>query len=648
MVGSKLTPFEGSVPTPTRDIYESFYRIHDELLFGKRIKPEDVSFMVKNNLWVPDTKYPMYDDKSPNLQDVQHFVVADQEDGSYGVFKCIYKNPLTDPVSVYKPIVNQTSPTDEVYITGDGYHWKYMFTINTAAYQKFATSNYVPVTLNQEVITEAVDGTIDAILIEEVGADYNNYAYGKIKSPNYGGNVLQLSITSDEVVSLKTYGVTYSGNTQFDAGDVVSIQIPDTDSFQATIYKTESMSISFEVFDSIRNVTQSIIDGLSTPIVVSSNTVSAEIVSVQDEVVPKLSDNNNFYKGASFYVRSGAGAGQVRTVEGYEISGNDRIITLDAPFSQGVDLTSNFSILPKIVVEGDGTGAIALPEIDPSANSIIDIKIINRGQGYSYASASISGNTGIIDANGAPVFLNTASIRPIIAPPNGHGSDPIEELYGSNIGVSIKFTESEVMDDVAFSQFSMVRNLLADNIILTLVSLSEGDYELGETVTQASTKFTRGVIKSIDTANNKLTLTNVFGNFEVSANTFLQGASSNSEITEVNRTTEIFDNDVALTISPIVSSFSVGETVKQNNTNATGIVIRTSPTVINIVEVFGTFTNNIDDVLIGQTSGAQALITNVENNKLVDNSGDVVYIENTSQIDRSANTSEQIKLIIKF
>lgn len=647
MTGAKRSPFVGEIPTPGRSVYESFYQTHDELLFGKRIQPEDVSYMIKNHQWVSGTKYAMYDDKDNDMQDKQFFVVSDQEDGSYGVFKCIYKNPLTDPVSVYKPLVNQTTPSDEIYITGDGYHWKYMFSIDPITYNKFATSTYVPVVIDSQTVSSAVPGTIDAILTENPGSEYNNYAFGNIKSVNYENNILKFAINSDDVLSVKTYDLVYSSNTTFSQGDVVTIQVPGEDSVEATVYKKESLSVSFAVTANTQNITQSTVASANAAIIVSSNTVSAEVVAIQEENLPTLSNDNNFYKNASFYIRGGAGAGQIKTIEQYEIIGNDRVITVDSAFETPINLTSVFSILPKIIITGDGHGAIALPEIDPSANSISDIRIVNRGSGYTYAAASISGNTGVISANGSPVLTDSAELRPIIAPPGGHGSDAIEELYGSNIGVSVKFVENEVLDNVSFSEFSMIRNLLHNDIQLTVDTLSEGDYEVGEIITQQNEK-ARGEVSSINEDANVITLTNVFGDFVVSANNTISGNTSTSVVTSVNRSTDVFNNDIALQVSPIISAFTVGETVKQNNSNATGVVISSTPTVINIVELFGSFTTDVSDVLIGQTSGAQALVTSVGTRKIVDNSGDVVYIENTSQLDRSDSTTEQIKLIVKF
>ena len=313
-----------------------------------------------------------------------------------------------------------------------------------------------------------------------------------------------------------------------------------------------------------------------------------------------------------------------------------------------MDLTSSFSILPKISIIGDGTGAIALPEINPAANSISDVIIIDRGSGYSYANATISGNTGIIAANGTPIMTDNALLRPVIAPPNGHGSNPLEELYTSNIGVSVSFSNSEVLDYISFSKIAVVRNLLQDNISLTLDTLVADEYTVGEEITQLNEK-SRATISKIDTVGNVLTLTDVFGDFIVSANNTISGnTATTSVITAINRSSDLFNNDIELTISPIIGTFTVGEKITQTNSNATGIVVKSSASVINIVMVFGSFTNNISDVIIGNTSAARALATNVGVKQVIDNSGDVLYVENHSHLDRSDSTSEKIKIIVKF
>jgi hypothetical protein len=647
LVGAKSEPFANTVPVPGAGVHETFYRTYDEMLFGKRIQPEDVSFMIRNIPWTSGLRYDMYDDNDNDIQSNSFFVVSDQGDGSYGVFKCLYKNPVDDPVSVYKPLVNQTNPADEVYITGDGYHWKLMFAIDSVAYQKFANLNYIPVTLNATVISSAVSGTIDAVLTEDIGSGYNNYAYGSVKEINYNNSTLKYAVKSDDVLIVKTYDLVYASNTTFSEGDVITINVPGQSTVDAAIYKTSALTISVEVSANTQNITQSTV-ATSNTITVSSNTVTADVVAIQEENLPVLSNNNNFYKNAVFYIRGGTGAGQIRTVTDYEIIGNDRIITVDSVFTSTLDLTSTFSILPKISIIGDGTGAIALPEINPAANSISDVIIIDRGSGYSYANATISGNTGIISANGNPIITDNALLRPIIAPPGGHGSDPLEELYASNIGVSVSFSGSEVLDYVSFSKIALVRNLLQDNIKLTLNTLVDNEYTVGEEITQLNEK-SRATISNIDTVGNVLTLSDVFGDFVVSANNTITGnTATTSVITSINRSSDLFNNDIALTISPIIGTFTVGETITQTNSNATGIIAKSSPSVINIVMVFGSFTTNTSDVIIGNVSGARSLVTNIGEKQVIDNSGDVMYIENMSHLDRSGATSENVKIIVKF
>ena len=648
--GAQVEEFGNTIPTPSESVYEGLYDFHDKLLFGKTIAPADVSYMIRNVAWTTGTKYPMYDDKDEDLPTKNFFVVADQEDGTYGVFKCIYKNPITDPVSTYKPLVNQTSADDEVYITGDGYHWKYMFTIDSASYTKFATTGYVPIVTDQAVVNNAVEGTIDAVLIANTGAQYNNYAYGTIKTAAYDGNVLKFAIDTDNLFTVNTYDLVYTGNSFFNEGETVEVTVPGQDAVSAEIYKTTSTSISILLNNDTETITQATVTTANGYITVANGNTAANVIRIREENLPRLSLDNNFYNGSVIYIRNGTGVGQVKDITDYEVTGNDRVITVDSAFSTIPDTTSTYEILPKIQIEGDGSGAIILPTIDSTANSVVDVRVINRGSGYTFANTTVVGNTGIIAANGTPVIANTATMRPIIAPQNGHGADPVEELYGTNIGISGTFANSEVLSNVSYNKVGLIRNLLHDNIQITLTALDEGDFVVGDTVTQQNVTKARGTVVEANTSSNVLTLTNVFGEFSSDANNLIIGATANAEVSSINRSVTTFNNDIVLNILLDGSDeFQAGEIVTQDTSNANGTVIAANNTTVTLVQTFGTFNVNTgSDVIIGATSGARAFVSAVSDNKLVDNSGDVIYIENTNQIDRSATTSEKIKLVIKF
>lgn len=86
-----------------------------------------------------------------------------------------------------------------------------------------------------------------------------------------------------------------------------------------------------------------------------------------------------------------------------------------------------------ISITGDGTGAIATPVLNTSANTISSILIADRGFNYSYATISIN-----------DIGTGTGSAaRAIISPPGGHGSDPLYELGGKNILIDAKIRYDE-------------------------------------------------------------------------------------------------------------------------------------------------------------------------------------------------------------
>jgi hypothetical protein len=72
-------------------------------------------------------------------------------------------------------------------------------------------------------------------------------------------------------------------------------------------------------------------------------------------------------------------------------------------------------------IEGDGTGARAVPQIDPVTGNISKINIITRGSGYTYANITILGNG------------SAATARAIISPYGGHGKNAPDELFSRTL-----------------------------------------------------------------------------------------------------------------------------------------------------------------------------------------------------------------------
>ena len=145
--------------------------LYDDMLYGKLLKDDDVINVIPRYDWVINTKYDVYDQNDADLYAKQFYVVTDK----YEVYKCIDNNGGVD--SYVKPTLTSTSGT---FKTGDGYVWKYMYSIDSYSNSKFTTSNYIPVSTNAAVQGNTTQGSIDVIRITDGGNSYFVYETGYI------------------------------------------------------------------------------------------------------------------------------------------------------------------------------------------------------------------------------------------------------------------------------------------------------------------------------------------------------------------------------------------------------------------------------------------------------------------------------------
>lgn len=144
-------------------------------------------------------------------------------------------------------------------------------------------------------------------------------------------------------------------------------------------------------------------------------------------------------------------------------------------------LTTGYGYLetPSIVIEGDGTGAIAEAVINEYGN-LQKIVIVNPGSGYTVASAYVSG-----------VATEHAELDVILPPKDGHGSDAISELYTKTIMFKTTlFKDTIYRQDInnSFRQVCLVKNPkvfnsktnlrlgTASSAILAIGSNAQSDY----------------------------------------------------------------------------------------------------------------------------------------------------------------------------
>lgn len=105
----------------------------------------------------------------------------------------------------------------------------------------------------------------------------------------------------------------------------------------------------------------------------------------------------------------------------------DRIDIIQGGVKYSQDTTIN--------IIGDGTGATATVTIHPITGSIISVSVTNRGQNYTWAKVIINDPQAVPGTGGI--------LEPVLSPLYGHGYNPAEELFVSNVIASCKIQGNE-------------------------------------------------------------------------------------------------------------------------------------------------------------------------------------------------------------
>jgi alpha-tubulin suppressor-like RCC1 family protein len=171
---------------------------------------------------------------------------------------------------------------------------------------------------------------------------------------------------------------------------------------------------------------------------------------------PTASSVPEYYTGCIIKITAGTGVGQYRTITRYDVS-SFKYIFIDSPFNVVPDATTQYEITPAVAIIGDGKQSInaaARALVNSIGNTIHRVEMLNRGEGYFIATANVV-------ADSVVGVSNTASLEVVIGPKGGHGHDAESELYGSRLGISVKFSNSEsgtIPVDNDFRQIGLLKD----------------------------------------------------------------------------------------------------------------------------------------------------------------------------------------------
>jgi len=252
-----------------------------------------------------------------------------------------------------------------------------------------------------------------------------------------------------------------------------------------------------------------------------------------------------------------------------------------------------------VTITGDGTGATVVDAgVTISSGAITAIAVNAKGTDYTVADITITHNNASTGTAGSG-----ATARAVIAPPDGHGVDPIKELGAFYVAVNSQLSGSEGGDLTVGNDFRQI-------------SLIKKPQNFGTTVT--STASTMRARKSLVLATGG----SVSG---FAVDQVITGSSSGAKayLVEIDTTNKVlyYYQNSKTGYKPFVQ----GDTI-------TGTLPSGGSSLLNVTS--------------GTTWYGQA--TNGYGPEVRMNSGQLLFLENRAPINRSSSQIEDIKLIIEF
>tara|TARA_B100000963_G_C22621473_1_gene670169 strand:- start:901 stop:2487 length:1587 start_codon:yes stop_codon:yes gene_type:complete len=251
----------------------------------------------------------------------------------------------------------------------------------------------------------------------------------------------------------------------------------------------------------------------------------------------------------------------------------------------------DYSSAPTVTITGDGTGAQATAIMAGSGSSqtVASIQVDDKGTDYNIADVTISGGGGSL-----------ATARAVIAPPNGHGTDPISELGAFFVAINTQLSGSEGGDLTVgqdFRQISLIKNPqnFASDVVASATTL----------------RARRALVLNPSASVAGFAVDQVISGSTSGAKAYLV------EIDTSNKVLYYYQNE-----KTGFGNFVSGDTITGTLPNGGSATLKTS-------DPFGTIANGYGP-------------------EVKRNSGQLIFLENRDPINRSSSQIEDIKLIVEF
>lgn len=394
-------------PETPQATFDYEYETRNNMLTVKHVNIKDVSYVIPRINWVTGSIYDQYDPNysstntsstgATSLKDSLFYVLT----SNFGVYKCIYNNEGAQ--STVEPYGTDVTPVTY----GDGYIWKYLYTIPLSSRNRFLTTDYMPVQRAVDNIFYS-NGEISSVIIDNPGFGYlGNAAVTLTVNGRFLGK------TGNSIANLTPI--------LSDSGQFLSVLIdaPGNNYSNATITITDALGAGDSYYKGVSNV---LINntGAGYTAGARNNTTATVYTSgiyqalANAVVSPVFSTNNNTLIGVTVVSPGSGYTSQVRSNTTLLISTtgpvqptsnaigaiyfNDKALLTPVIYNgqivnvlindPGVGYSANNRTYISTI--GDGSGVSLFPVIN-KAGELEDVIIQERGQGYTYLDIEIVG-----------------------------------------------------------------------------------------------------------------------------------------------------------------------------------------------------------------------------------------------------------------
>ena len=205
--------------TPVDSIGDEFYHF-DDMLAAKKVATSDISIVIPRRNWATGTVYDYYRHDYGNrvtggtstqtaasgatsLFDATFYVMS----STFNVYKCLDNN------SGANSTVEPTGTSSSILTTGDGYKWKYMYTLSATQQSNFLSTDFMAVATNSTVSSAAVDGAVNIVKIKTAGSGGTNGTHTGVPIRGDGSSGVATVVVSGGAVTSVTVTTPGTGYT---------------------------------------------------------------------------------------------------------------------------------------------------------------------------------------------------------------------------------------------------------------------------------------------------------------------------------------------------------------------------------------------------------------------------------------------------